>query len=150
MESIKSQINLIFKPFVLISLLPKFSLLFIVPVFSIYYLRKHRKKLQKPEIKIKFGSLYENINTLHRRPLLYMSFFCLRRFLLSVAIVWLPEFPLFQLAIYLASTIMMWSFYVTAKPMERRATNRIEALNEILILGSFYFNMMFTGILTDA
>ena len=92
-----------------------------------------------------FSPLYENVNTRHRKAVLYISFFCLRRFLLGVVIVFLDWFPVGQLAVYLASILMMLTYHSVAKPMDGFRLNKVETLNEILVLFTFYFFIFFTN-----
>ena len=70
-------------------MLPKFLLIVLVPSLSGYFLRKYRKYLKRSKVQTRWGPLYENVDTKHRRPVYFMSVFCARRFLLAVAIVFI-------------------------------------------------------------
>ena len=70
---------------ILCSILFFFS--FFLPIVFIWQLKKNFDKLKHPEMRLKYGALYEELKLSRGRTILYApGFFLMRRMLLAVAI----------------------------------------------------------------
>ena len=64
-----------------------FVIICIWPFFAVVFLCLKRKKLEDRSFKTKCGSMYNGLKTYANGALLYTSIFCIRRFLLVVALL---------------------------------------------------------------
>ena len=74
-----------------------FAILFLLtyPIMTMLFLIHNQGKLNKPEFKRKFNTLYDGLNTYSKIVLLYDSIFSMRRFFLVLVNVMLnSSFPL--------------------------------------------------------
>jgi len=71
------------------------ALLFLVAVIVLLplFLEKNAAKLQEPEFKKKYGSIYEEISSHNKFAKYFYSFFLARRFIVALALVFLGEWP---------------------------------------------------------
>ena len=82
-----------------------------IPIFGFWYLRKHYIFLDKKEIKVPYGSYYQNIKTNKGKEILiFIPLFCFRRFLLAAVTVLFEDFLWGQLFVYIYSSMIMIVF----------------------------------------
>lgn len=68
----------------------KLCLVIFVPVFSLYFLSKNLNNLEDANLKIRYGTLYQNVHT-DKKSIKANFIFCLRRFLLAFATIYFSE-----------------------------------------------------------
>ena len=86
---------------------------------------------------------------LNRPSLLYSLIFIVRRMVMVATLIFLPLDGNFQVFIYLGSAFWMLIYAISVKPYEDRVLNRQEVTNELFILLTGYFMLMFSGWIPD-
>ena len=63
----------------------KSLILIILPFFSWFYLKKNQDAAEIDEFKVRFGTLFQNLNPTKESFYKFTSYFCARRFLVALA-----------------------------------------------------------------
>ena len=87
------------------------------PIFSKIFLYRKKDKLPQPDFKLRYDSLYQNIDYYKTQALLSTSWFFVRRFLFAGLIVYCTSSIVLQ--IFLADVLCtcMLVFFITVRPM---------------------------------
>ena len=81
------------------------------PVWSARFLLLNREKVHTPEFKVKYDSLYQNINIYHKKALLFTTYFLVRRFFFAWVIIFLgPHLVIQVLSLDVISTLLLAYF----------------------------------------
>lgn len=106
--------------------------LIILPIFSACFLTKNYKRIlmleevkseEYKELTIRLGSLYEGMDMRRLGSRLYLPVFITRRIIIGVALVFMTEYPLFQVFVFFATGISMMIFQGLYKPWLERSHN---------------------------
>ena len=92
----------------------------------------------------KFNSLYLNINATIESNVLFTFVFCCRRMLFAILIVYLKQWPTFQIMVLLHLTTLTMSYIAYNKPFNLSLLNSLELINEVTILIAVYHLTLFT------
>ena len=131
------------------ALLIKFSLLYMLPLFSYIYLRTNKKDLEKKEFEEKWGSLYTNLYPLKDSVYEVTSIFCIKRILYAIGTVYMGNYVVPNIYVYIFVPLFGLGYTINNRPMNSRVLNFMEALNELIILCNGYFVVMFTQWICD-
>ena len=82
--------------------------------------------------------------------LLWCIFFIGRRILLAVAVVYLVEYPFFQITFFIVPPLAVMVMVGLAKPLQTPFENKQELYNNFSILILCYCLLMFTDFIDDA
>jgi len=119
--------------------------------FSIpYFLKRQRGKLNNTEFKEKFGSAYNGLKTSRDSFMLYNGFYCLRRLIFSVSVVFFKDYTILQNLFCLVSPTLMLIYIIKVKPYQLKILNYVEISNEVTILIAGYFFIGFSNYVLDA
>lgn len=127
----------------LIEPLLKVSILVIFPIFSHILIRRNYQRLSDPEFKIKYGTLYTDMEHKHTAKD-SIILLCGRRFLIVLTTVFLNRFHLPMVFIYVYPSIFLLSYYITNNPFNMRWAYWLELLNESHVITTAYFTFFYT------
>ena len=127
----------------------KLFLIFVLPFFSFFYLKKNFNVLEEPEFLQKFSTLYQNLYPL--KPTVYKmtTIFCLKRIIFSIVTAYLRAHVVPSIYCYTLIPIFSLGFNLNNTPMNSRVLNFIENLNECFVWINGYFLIMFTEWICD-
>ena len=110
------------------------------PIYCLWFLNKHfgKGKLSTPSYIMRYGTMYQNLNTRKRTVYLYTCFFLCRRFIHAFSTVFFQNLYL-NLYTNFFSCLFLLKFYLDYRPMVDNFSNRIELFNELFVLLSNYF-----------
>ncbi len=118
-------------------------------IFTFGFLKINHLKLKDNDFLLRYNSLYLSVNTGRQYSQLAMSFFLVRRLCLASFIVFLEEYPVFQIWFIMASASMMIFYVIKVRPYNEKLINYIEIFNEIIILACCIFAHAFTDYNSD-
>ena len=78
--------------------------------------------------------MYEEYNNEKQTTKWFIGYFYLRRLLFSICCVYLINYPVFQIQLYMAFSLANLIFIIRAKPFTTRKANYTEIYNEVTIL----------------
>jgi len=87
-----------------------------LPISIPYLLSKWKLKLSYSEFKEKYGSAYNGLRTSKNSFILFNGFFCLRRLIFSVAVVFFKDYTILQTIFCLVSPTLMLAYLIKVKP----------------------------------
>jgi len=87
-----------------------------VPIFLAWFLKKHHRELAEPKFKNRIGMLYGNLEVDKLLAVMYYPFFLARRFLLTLIIVFLKDYPFAQVQILLFSSSLYLIYFGLYEP----------------------------------
>lgn len=128
-------------------LLLVYSLL--LPCWSYCYLRKKYTRMPSAQFKMKFDSLYQNLDYFKKRALPHTSWFLMRRLLFAAVIVFCQFSIVLQVFLADILSTLLLIFFITVKPMYDRTNNVIQIVNESVVLVSVWLMFHFTEFVTD-
>ena len=105
-------IGIFFKSLLTITILVGFT------VLSIIWLFKNFEYLNFIEIRVKFGTLFTDIKPYNKAAREWTTVFCLRRFIIVIATVFMNQFTIVAFFIYSYGSLMVLAFYHERKPFE--------------------------------
>ena len=127
----------------------KITLLFGLPIFSFFFLRRNRDKIYlDPKFDTAFGTLYQNLRnseSLH----LVVTVFCIRRMTVGFSTIFGNTAIIVDIYINIFGCLCMIKFFFDYKPMNAAFLNRCEIFNEISLLFIYYFMFLFTDFIPD-
>lgn len=121
----------------------------VFPFFQLHFCVKNFENLLKPEVKKKWGSLYEGNNLKTKGFVFYNFWFLFRRFTLGLVLVFVKEILFVQIFTLVYQTIVAVLIMGSTKPMDFNQSNQMEFFNEIMILFIMYATMCLTNWQTD-
>ena len=119
-----------------------FVVFFIISTMVLLLVRRDR--LQEETMIEKYGALYEDIDTERVLPAIYTSVFCLRRFTMILAVVYLKnEAPFAMLYAFLGIYTINYCYLVHAEANNERIMNWLEYMSEVSLIGLLYMMLFF-------
>ena len=123
--------------FVLFLVTFAYALSFIL--FSYKFLKRNKDNLRNPQFKLKYDSLYQNLEYFKMGALSNTSFFLCRRILFAALIVFGEGYLVFQvMAADVLSTLLL-IFFITQRPMIDVWNNFVQIFNELVVLVCVWF-----------
>ena len=131
-----------------------FSLVFLcvniaLPVFSVWFLFRFTHSIEDEGFSQRYGAIYEGYKNEKKTTKWYIGYFYLRRLLISICCVYLINYPVFQIQLYIALSLTNVIFIILAKPYEGMRANYTEVFNELTILGVSIHLLVFTDFVPD-
>jgi len=123
--------------------------MFMTPLLTLYFALTKLNKVEDPNFKAKYGSLYEGLKTDSKIHLLCNFIFTSRRAILIVVTVFLTDYPGIQIMIYIFFAEINIIYLIQFKPYEDSATNYNEIFNEGCVLAASYQLFAFTDFVDD-
>ena len=119
------------------------TLVALMPLFLARFLHKRRENLAKPELKERYGTLYDGIRT--GRPLQYnySVVFVIRRLFFATITVFLLDFPHLAAQLFCLSNIVYISYFGFARPHDTTLSRRLEYFNEVFLQLASYHLILF-------
>jgi len=115
---------------------------------AFFILTRHELLFQEA-FRSKFGAFYEDFKIHDKRALLYYSVFVIRRYLMALTCVFLTDHPIFQIQMYAFYTLFYLWYLVSVRPFNNELNNRLEILNEFVVLGTSYLLFIFSDFVDD-
>ena len=119
------------------------------PIISLRYLLKNRDKLETPAIRLKYGSLYQNVDPSRPVALRFTMYFCVRRLAFALLICILSDNLNGQVMIADFAILAMLIFYTANMPMKDLMNNLVQIGNEIAIILLLQFMFLLTDFTED-
>ena len=126
----------------------KISTIIGLPLFAFIYLYLNQASLDNPTFRLKFETLYANLNTGKKSVYLNTFFFGLRRIVLGFASIFLSQHLIVICYFYIYTSVCQLSFQLHFKPQLKSMMNLMDNLNELFILFTSYFIIMFSEIVS--
>jgi hypothetical protein len=93
------------------------SIAIIFPIFALTFVMSTRNKtLDSKKYHQRVGSLYENIRTNSKIPLMYLFIFLLRRVVFSLTALYLDTTPIIQISLMVVCSVMIMEYLEYVKP----------------------------------
>ena len=109
------------------------------------HLFKNMKRLKEKSFKQSYGTLYTPCDVdKGRKAIIFVTVFCLRRFMVAILVAFLVKHPLAQilLTLSLSTVVMLW--HLKVQPMESWQQNLLYSGNEYLYLACCFYTMGFS------
>ena len=100
--------------------------------------------------KIKYWAMYLGIKIEKKLSLLYYVFYLWRRLLVCAAIVFLAPWPVFQVILFLATSVAMAAYSFKSHPFHDKHQNWLDIFNEVCITSLSYVTLCFTDYVLSA
>ena len=122
------------------------------PVFIIFFLERHYSELEEPSFKKKHETIYQGIKTYSKEALIYYGVFSIRRFYIVLINVTFSSLEvgqrnenLFKIVFFLILQSVYILYIFEARPHNMRIYNRLEFLNEGMLMLLAYVMLIFSG-----
>ena len=125
-------------------------LILAIPPLIYVFLSKNKHRLQDDNFKLRFFSLYLNVNTRKDNALLMMTLFVTRQLLFALNVVLLKGYTNCQIFMQFLTSLMLLLFFVAVRPLNSAFLNGMEIFNELVLLLASYFLFCFTYFVPDA
>ena len=127
-------------------------MLLILPITILAYICPNFRKLKKKRFMNKFGAIYDMVDLRHRQAsaLLWCIFFIGRRILFGVGVIFLKDYPLFQIYLFIFPTMAVLIMVGLARPLATPFENKQELYNNFTILALSYCLLSFTQYVPEA
>ena len=79
----------------------------------------------------------------------FTTLFCIKRLLIAYLTIFTNEYIFIHIWVYAYTSIFFICMFIRMKPMYPSILNKIEILNESLILITSYYMLIFSGFFTD-
>ena len=140
--------NLVLNNVVSIVLTVGIAILFLTIVF---YLWPKGTLIRRKKYRRRYGSVYSMIKVKRSNyAMLYPIFFFLRRILLVFAVVFMLDYPTFQIFLFIFPTLLVMIHIGEVRPLLWRYENRLEIYNSFTILCLTYCLLCYTNFVSDA
>ena len=118
--------------------------LLILPFFILIFYSYNFYRLADEEFESKYGAVYEGLHKTKKSILFYPVFFIIKRISFALSSLLLLNYPLFQLYVLTAMTLIACVYILEYQPFEDPFMNRMEVFNECFTLILIYFAFCFT------
>ena len=120
--------------------------LVILPIFILAYICPNSRKLKRKRFMKKYGSIYDMIDLRHKQAsaLLWCIFFIGRRITFTIGVIFFKSTPVFQILIFIVTTLAVLMMVGLAKPLPTPFENKQELYNNFSILVLSYCLLTFT------
>jgi len=108
------------------------------PVLTLVLLSINFYRLDKPELRHRFGSLYEDLDFSNRFSLLYHYIFAVRRIGYAIVAIFLTEWPFIQIWWFLIQSALVIIYQIKVMPFNHFLMNYLEIFNELCIAACGY------------
>jgi hypothetical protein len=105
--------------------------------------QEQEKNEAEEVIKEQMQELFDGFK-LNLPSLLYYLFFILRRMIMVITLILLPDYANFQCSIYVLSACFTLIYVIQVRPYDNEMLNTQEIINECFILVSSYFMLIFS------
>ena len=125
-------------------------LVIFAPFWIWHFLYKHHVRMKEKKFVVKYGSLVDGLTHRKKTALLYGVIFILRRIFMALFIIVIPSLNWLQtqLMVLLCSFVIISIGWI--QPFKMKILNRLELLNEVLVLISFYYMIIYSEFVPDA
>jgi len=119
------------------------------PIIVVCILARQNHPLGHPYYRARFGSLYQNVDTVDNPlALMFTPLFLARRILFALFAI-LVNNVLVQLFVTIGASFLLILFYSTVWPMDNTVHNVQQLGNELVFLWCLHFMLVFTDYTTD-
>lgn len=108
------------------------NILVATPLYIIRYIYRKKQSLKTEIARSQYRTLFDNISPKNSLNYYFNAFFCLRRLLLAIAIVFLSHFPVLQFFSVILFNLLTL-IYLSRKPFRQNKANFHELFNEICV-----------------
>ena len=129
------------------------TMLFAVPVFSFLHLKNNRSQLRTTTFSTAYSSLYSSLYLHSQRtnnPLYTYTYLqCIKRAILAYTTLVFPQMMMLNITAYMTLQLMTIKLFSSSKPMKSKSMNNIEIMNEVFVLMSSYYMILYTSWMED-
>jgi len=83
-----------------------------MPFSILLFLYAKKDELFSHHFSMKFGTLYEEFNPRSSSAVIFYSVFLLRRFILALSIIYLPDYPIQQIQLFIMISVLYMIYVV--------------------------------------
>ena len=120
-----------------------------LPGFSFSMLYFNFEFLEDTDFRIKYGTLYQNLNPRKHTVYKMTTIFCLKRIIFSIVTAYLGSYIVPSIYCYTFIPLFSIGYNINNKPLNTKAFNFMENVNELFILINAYFLAMFNEWICD-
>ena len=124
----------------------KLLLLIALPIFSFFLLRNNFSKLEDPDFRIKYQTLYLDLKTNQPSAYLHTTFFAVRRFFIIYLTVFRNDQLISSIYVTVFSSLFMIKYLFDYDPFKERVLNRFEKMNELFTFALCYSMILFSDL----
>lgn len=117
----------------------KLTILLFIPGFSYFFLKSRIAQASSEAMLKRYGTLYTNVKPGNRGVYLGTTLFCLRRLMVASCTILWPHLTVVAIYVNFYGSLITLIFIIELRPMNTKALNRIEILNEVFMMFSTYF-----------
>lgn len=122
----------------------------VFPFWLFFFLRRNKELIIHKDANFAqtYGSLFYGLRTDQAKAgsaLLYNLVFLLRRIVFAATMIFLTEYPLFQVYSLIIQSVGSMIYLVNVAPFEARGLNRLELFNEFCIYIACYPTLLYSG-----
>ena len=117
--------------------------IFVFPCYGFYIIICNFKKLDKKETKDKVGIFIDNIKLDNKHRVMFNVYFLCRKLLTVLVLVFMDDFPFFQMVILMLLGTLNLIYLITEKPLVFSMENKVETLNEMAVVISSHIMTLF-------
>lgn len=114
------------------------------PFFSYTFLKKRQTLTREAQFKMKYDSLYQNVDYYKLKALAFTSLFLARRLLFAFVLVFCAVSIVLQVFLADILSTLLLAFYLSVWPMWDSVNNCIQVFNEVVVLTSVWLVFQFT------
>ena len=126
-----------------------FCFLLTFPMFTMQHPQKNKHRLENPEFKAKWGTLYFEIDTRKEEALFWTGCHLYRRFFLAVSIGFMSFNVVFQVFLNVCSSLMITCVAFAVRPFDTGLNNLVNCFNEFVLLCASHYIFTFTAFTHD-
>ena len=121
------------------------GIMIFLPFVILFFIFGNHDLLDKPFLKMRFGSLWEGINHKKSKWAAQFNFiFTSRRLILTIITIYLQDLPQIQLQLFILMSLLNSAYLLAVKPFELPSINRVEIFNELSISAMAYTLIILT------
>ena len=124
-----------------------FSLAF--PICTYLFLKKNEEILREPRFKVKFDSIYQNLDYYKKKALVHTSIFLGRRIYIAFIVVFCGFSIVLQVALADVLSTLLLAYFLSVMPMMDRLNNAVQIFNEIVVIVCIWLCIHFTEYVPD-
>ena len=117
-------------------------------IFSYRFLQKNFSSLPNDTFKVKYDSLYQNLDYYNLKTLPHTLWFLMRRLAFSALIVFATHSIVIQVLLADILSTLLLVFFSRVRPMINWLNNAIQIFNEVVVLVSVWLMFHFTEFVT--
>ena len=119
------------------------------PICTYKFLKKNNEKLPDPKFKVKYDSIYQNVDYHKERALPSTTLFLGRRIIFAFVIIFCGVSIVLQ--VFLADILctLLLAYYFTVMPLISGLANAVQIFNECVVITAIWFIFNFTNFVAD-